>query len=31
MSLRKNLIDSLDKTIEEAGLKSSVVNVEFAE
>jgi hypothetical protein len=31
MSLRKNLIDSLDLTIEQAGLKGSVVNVEFAE
>jgi hypothetical protein len=29
--MRKNLIDSVDSTIEEAGLKSTVVNVEFAE
>jgi hypothetical protein len=30
-SLRKNLIDSIDSTIEQAGLKGSVVNVEFME
>lgn len=29
--MRKNLIDSLDMTIEEAGLKGSVVNIEFTE
>lgn len=31
MAMRRNLIDSLDATIEEAGLKNSVVNVEFVE
>ncbi|KAF2749466.1 hypothetical protein M011DRAFT_465914 [Sporormia fimetaria CBS 119925] len=30
-SMRRNLIDSLDQTVEEAGLKGSVVNVEFME
>jgi hypothetical protein len=30
-SLRRNLIDSIDSTIEQAGLKGSVVNVEFME